>query len=75
MDWDDKLFLLIQKSQSHGYKNYVSVPRLIEEEHLQTYLYSKGKANRLKYHQIFALAVPKEKFLAKKNAPNSGDSK
>ena len=75
MDWDDKLFLLIQKSQSHGYKHYASFPRLLEVEHLQTYLHSKGKANRLKYHQIFALAVPKEEFLAKKNAPNSGDSK
>ena len=75
MDLNDKLVSLTQAAQILGYKNYASILRLIDQGHLQTFQDSKGKANRLKYEQVVALAVPEEEFLAMKKAPKPGDSK
>ena len=58
MDLYEKLVSLTQAAQIPGYKNYASILRLINESHSKTFKDSKGKANRLKYKQVVALAVP-----------------
>ena len=72
MESNDGFVTLTQAAQILGYKHYASILRLIEEGYLQTYKDQKGRKNKLKYKQVFALAVPEKESLVKQPSKDSG---
>tara|TARA_B100001057_G_scaffold468657_1_gene528065 strand:+ start:770 stop:985 length:216 start_codon:yes stop_codon:yes gene_type:complete len=70
VDSKDRFVTLTQAAQILGYKHYASILRLIEEGYLQTYKDQKGRKNRLKYKEVFSLAVPEKEFLVKQSSEN-----
>jgi hypothetical protein len=73
MESNDGFVTLTQAAQILGYKHYASILRLIDEGYLQTYKDQKGRKNKLKYKQVFALAVPEKESLVKQPSENSGN--
>lgn len=73
MESNDGFVTLTQAAQILGYKHYASILRLIDEGYLQTYKDQKGRKNKLKYKQVFELAVPEKESLVKQTSVNSGN--
>ena len=73
MESNDGFVSLTQAAQILGYKHYASIPRLIDAGYLQTYKDQKGRKNKLKYKQVFELAVPEKESLVKQPSVNSGN--